>query len=119
MQLFLSSYEYADFAQPRKVLRFQRVQISGRKGLAIDVDIPVDGNKYGNSEKELRQLFLLNRIDEDAFDSFKKFPVDVFVLIKKGSGAQELESVELNELKNIAWACLYNNEKDAIKHKFK
>lgn len=119
MELFISSYDYMDFVKPRKILRFQHIQISGRKGLIVDVDVPLDGIKYGRQEKELHQLILLNRVDEHAFDSLKKFPIDVFVLIEKESGNREQNPIEVRELKNIAWACLYNNEKDAAKHKFK
>lgn len=119
MQLFLSSYDYAEFSPTRKIMQFRLIRIDGRNALVVEVDLPVDGSKYGCQQKEIHQLFLLNRIDEKAFDSFKRFPIDVFVLIEKREGFKDQNSIELNELDNIAWACLYNKEKDAISHKIK
>lgn len=115
MKLYLSSYEYNDFEIPRKVLQYQKTKLDDRNALVIEVDKPLIGQKYGLLDKYVTKFYLINRIDEDAFEKLNKFPIDVHVLIVKSP--ETVNPFSLSELQNIAWACLYDNEKDAISHR--
>ena len=115
MKLYLSSYEYSDFEIPRKVLRYQRIKLDDRNALIIEVEKPLTGQKYGLLGNDITKFYLINRFDENAFDMLNKFPIDVYVLIVKNPEA--INTSSLSELQNIAWACLYDNEKDAINHR--
>ena len=115
MALYISSYEYEDFAIPRRVLHYRKIKINDRNCLIIEVDKPLIGQKYGLSNYDVNVLYLINRVDECAFDTLSKFPIDVYVLIAKTS--QIVNPILLTELQNIAWACLYDNEVDAYEHR--
>ena len=115
MKLYLSSYEYKDFDMPRGVLHYQKTIIDGRNCLIIKVDKILIGQKYGLKNVDIDTFYLINRVDEYAFDTLNLFPIDVFVLIPVMPEVTNPSS--LLELQNIAWACLYDNEKDAYEHK--
>ena len=115
MKLYLSSYEYNDFEIPREVLQYQRKKLDDRNVLIIEVDKPLIGQKYGLLDNDISKFYLVNRVDENAFDNLNKFPIDVHVLIIKKT--ETINPSSLSELQNIAWACLYDNEKDAINHR--
>lgn len=115
MKLYLSSYEYNDFEIPRKVLQYQKTKLNDRNALIIEVDKPLIGQKYGLLVKGVTKFYLINRVNEDAFEKLNKFPIDVHVLIVKSP--ETVNPSSLSELQNIAWACLYDNEKDAISHR--
>jgi len=114
MKLYISSYEYEDFATPRRVLHYQKMKINDRNCLIIEVDNPLVGQKYGLL-CDVDTLYLINRVDEHAFDTLNKFPIDVHVLIAKTT--KITSPISLSELQNIAWACLYDNEADAYEHR--
>lgn len=115
MKLYLSSYEYNDFDTPRKVLSFYKSIVENRNVLIIEVDLPLIGQKYGLLDKDVSKFYLINRVNENAFDTFQKFPIDVHVLIPKS--VNNLSPSTFSELQNIAWACLYDNIEDAKNHK--
>lgn len=115
MELYLSSYEYNDFEIPRKVTHFQKTKLSDRNVLIVEVDQPLIGQKYGLLGNDITKFYLVNRVDENAFEKLNKFPIDVHVLIIGNSEIVYPSSLE--ELQNIAWACLYDNKKDAKKHR--
>lgn len=115
MKLYLSSYEYSDFEMPRKVLQYQRTKLDDRNALVIEVDKPLIGQKYGLLGNDITKFYLVNRVDENAFNKLNKFPIDVHVLIVKNP--ETINPSSKSELQNIAWACLYDNEKDAINHR--
>jgi hypothetical protein len=115
MKLFLSSYEYEDFATPRSVLQYRKTKIDDRNCLVVEVDKPLIGQKYGFLDCDVNTFYLVNRIDDSAFDTLNKFPIDVYVLIAKTP--QIVNPISLTELQNIAWACLYDNEIDAFEHR--
>ena len=115
MKLFLSSYEYETFENPREILLFRKEIIDNRNILVVEVDRPIIGQKYGLLDNDIQTLYLVNRINEDAFDKFNLFPIDVHVLIPKS--INKLKPSSLSDMQNIAWACLYDNEKDARDHK--
>jgi hypothetical protein len=117
MNLYLSSYEYNDFAVPRKIIHFQKIILSNKNVLSIEVKEPLIGQKYGLLDTSITKLYLVNRFDEQAFDQLNNFPIDVYVLIMRN--IKDIEPVNLQDLQNIAWACLYNNERDAKKHKIR
>lgn len=112
MNLYLSSYEYNDFKISRKVLQYKKTKLDGRNTLIVEVDKPLIGQKYGLLDKDVTKFYLVNRFNEDAFDKLNQFPIDVYVLIVKNY--ETINPSSLSELQNIAWACLYDNEKDAL-----
>ncbi len=115
MKIYLSSYEYDDFVLPKVVLQYQKAIIDGRNVLIVEVDRPLIGQKYNLLDEEIAKFYLINRVDENAFNKLDNFPIDVHVLIKKRK--EIINPHSLSELQNIAWACLYNNLKDAEEHK--
>jgi hypothetical protein len=114
MNLYLSSYEYEEFDIPRKVLHFERLQLDNRDVLAVEVKQPLNGQKYGLLGEEITMIFLVNRVDERAFISLNRFPIDVHILIIKS--LKTFLPHSMDELQNIAWGCLYDNELDAKNH---
>ena len=117
MTLFLSSYEYVEFEMAREIRNFRKEKINNRNTLVIEIDKPIIGQKYGFFDKDIYTLYLINRVDENSFDRLDSFPIDVYVLISKNP--EVIIPKNLSEMQNIAWACLYNSKKDAIKHKIK
>jgi len=87
-----------------------------RKCLIVEVDRPVLGQenvKYGLTHcRDVNTLYLVNRHDENAFDKLNKFPIHVHVCIKNSVENSNITS--LSELFHLAWACLYDNEDDAM-----
>ncbi|MBM9502565.1 hypothetical protein JWG44_20125 [Leptospira sp. 201903071] len=115
LNLYLSSYDYDEFAKPRKILQYQKEKFSGRNILIVDVDTPVIGQTYGFGGNEISRLYLINRVNENAFDQLNQFPIDVHILIVKKLAV--LPPSSISELQSIAWGCLYDNEREA--HSFK
>jgi hypothetical protein len=115
MELYISSYEYEDFAIPRRILHYRKTKIDNRNCLIIETDKPLIGQKYGLLNCDIDIFYLINRVDEYAFDTLNQFPIDVYILILKT--AEIINPISLSELQNIAWACLYNNEADAYEHR--
>ena len=118
-ELFISSYEYEDFAIPRRVLHYRKTMIKGkdcfRKCLIVETDYPLFGQDYGLQNHTVNTFYLINRVDENAFDKLNLFPIDVHVLIVKM--AEHANPLSISELQNIAWACLYDNETDAYEYR--
>lgn len=117
MKLYLSSYEYDSFEIPREILQFRKETIDNRSKLVVEVDKPIIGQKYGLLGYDIQTLYLVNKVNEHAFDKFDSFPIDVHVLIPKNS--EKLIPTSLSDMQSIAWACLYDNEEDAKNHKIK
>ena len=115
MQLYLSSYEFSDFEISRKVTHFQRMKLDDRNVLKIEVESPLIGQKYGLFGNDIAIFYLVNRVDENAFVKLSKFPIDVHVLIVANPEINNPSSLE--ELQNIAWACLDDNKDDAKNHR--
>ena len=115
MQLYLSSYEYELFRNPRKILHYRKEIIDNRNILIVEVDQLIIGQKFGLLDTDISTLYLINRFNEQAFDNLESFPIDVHVLIPKSS--RNLLPSSLSDMQNIAWACLYDNIQDAEKHK--
>ena len=114
-QLYISSCEYKDFATPRRVLCYQKAKIDNRNCLIIEVDKPLIGQKYNLKDYDPDVFYLINRHDENAFDKLNVFPIHVHVLIVKTY--VKLIPSSLDDLQHIAWACLYDNEEEAYKHR--
>lgn len=115
MKLYLSSYEYESFEIPREILHFRKETIDNRNALVVEVDKPIIGQKYGLLGNDIQTLYLVNRVNENAFDKLDSFPIDVHVLIPKSS--ENHVPTTIADMQNIAWACLYDNEEDAKNHK--
>jgi hypothetical protein len=115
MKLYISSYEYNDFEKPREILCYQKIKLNNKNCMVVKVNQPLNGQKYGLLGDDIIVFYLINRFDEQAFDKLDKFPIDVYVLIRKENNVVDISS--LSELQNIAWACLYDNEKDAKDHR--
>jgi hypothetical protein len=71
----------------------------------VETERPLLGQKYGRGDQNIFIFYLINRINENAFDALSSFPIDVHVLITKDQGMKVPSS--LSDLENIAWACLY------------
>ncbi|HEY9003265.1 MAG TPA: hypothetical protein VIM89_18050 [Mucilaginibacter sp.] len=112
--MYISSYDYYSFHTPRKILNCDKITIENKKVLVVEVEPPVLGQQYG-LPSDISTLFLINRFNENGFDHLDKFPIDVYVLISNDSNKHSPSS--LADLRNIVWACLYDNEKDARLHK--
>jgi hypothetical protein len=117
MKLYISSYEYETFEKSREILSFQNMIIENRNILVVKVDTPIIGQKYGLGGIDIQTVYLLPRFIEDPFNKLDIFPIDVCVLIP--ISVKNLVPKSLSDLQNIAWACLYNNKKDAKNHKIK
>lgn len=114
MKLYISSYEYQDFDKPRKIIRYQKTELSSRNTLIVEVEEPLIGQKYGLLDYDVTTFYLINRVNEHAFDHLNRFPIDVYVLIIKNNMDRHI--VSLDQLQNIAWACLYDNLHDTLVH---
>lgn len=115
MKLYLSSYEYPDFDIPREILEYRKIVIGDRHCLSVSVDNPVLGQKYGSTQ-DVNELYLINRFDETAFDRLRGFPIEVYVLIARNPS---IEVSSIDDLENIAWACIYDDPQDARQHKLR
>jgi hypothetical protein len=115
MTLYLLSYEYPDFDIPRTVNHFERMQLDGREVLVIEVEQPLIGQKYGWFDKDITTFYLVNRFEEGAFERLQQFPIEVQVYVMKSSTATLPHS--LDELQQIAWACLFDHEGEARNHR--
>jgi hypothetical protein len=111
MKMYISSNDYYNFKKPREILNYHKIAINNRNVLVVEVNEPLIGQKYGLSG-DISTLYLINRFDEYAFDKLNKFPIDVHVFIVKKDETRLPSS--LTEMQNIAWACLYDNEEDAV-----
>lgn len=115
MNLFLTSDDYLDFQIVRKIIDYQKIVIGNRKVLKVEVDKFLIGQKYNLGDYDPDVFYLINKYDEDAFDKLNKFPIHVHVLIPKTLA--KLTLVSLDELQNIAWASIYDNEADAYERR--
>jgi hypothetical protein len=115
MELFISSDEYSDFSIPRNISQVRRLSIGDRKAIEIKVDHPLIGQKYDLLDFDPSTFYLINRIDEDAFDQLNNFPINVHILIVKHKSVAEPLSID--ELQHIAWGNLYDNFEDAKNYK--
>jgi hypothetical protein len=114
MQLYISSYEYSDLSTPNRIVKYFRTNIENRKVLIVDIENPINGQKYGLLDQPISQLFLVNRFNEHSFEKLNKFPIDVHVFI---SLRKDVKNIQFSNLEHVAWATLYNNIKDAKSHK--
>ncbi len=115
MKFYLSSCEYPDFDIPREVIQYNKIRLDNRNLLIIEVDKHLIGQKYGLANANITKFYLVNRIDENAFEKLNKFPIDVHIMIVKNNTI--INPASLKELQNIAWGCIYNNKKDAMDHR--
>src|SRR6185369_593437 len=115
MELYLSSNDYKSFEVPRRVTDYKKIKLGTRNVLQIEVAEPLIGQSYGFGGTDITTFYLVNRFDESAFEKLNEFPIDVHVLIVKNPETKKPSSFD--ELRNIAWACLYDNAKDAKYHK--
>ena len=114
MTLFLISDDYFDFSIVRKIIDYQKIIIDNRNVLKIKVNEPLIGQKYNLGDYDPDVFYLINRHDENAFDKFNAFPIAVHVLIAKTSS--KLTPIDLEELRHIAWACLFDTETAAYEY---
>ncbi|MBI9090104.1 MAG: hypothetical protein JEZ12_12890 [Desulfobacterium sp.] len=110
--MYLSSYEYEEFEKPRKIVSLTKLKIEGRVAFRVLVDIPVFGQDYGLGGVDVDTLYIVGRFED--IEELNSFPFEVHVLIPKMIGSDTFNS--LDQLQNIGWASVYDNEKDAIEH---
>ncbi len=118
MKLYLSSDEYNDFSEVKEILTSSKLIFDYRTVIVIEVDKPLIGQKYDWGSKDITKLYITNRFKQDIglWENFNKFPVYINVLIPKNP--ENINPISFLELKNIAWACIYDNEQDAKNHAF-
>jgi hypothetical protein len=116
MNLYLSSEEYLDFKEVRKILDLRKIEIEERHLILVRISPPLIGQKYSRRGDNIETVYLTNKFIEDieSIKKLNKFPLNVLVLMPK---SLEIIPSSLREFDNIAWACLYNNEKDARDYK--
>lgn len=114
--LFLSSYEYESFSIPRTIHGYRWDTVEGRDCLVCEVDVPINGLKYGSNEASIRVLYLLTRFSDDVrtFKRLTGFPIEVLVLIPKNSKLER--PLSLAQFRNIVSATLYDRKTDAETH---
>lgn len=112
MKLFLSSSENVGFLTQREIISYERNRLENRNVLIVKVDIPLkrDGRYYGKLGDKIDIFYLINRIDERAFDKLDCFPINVYVCLPKNI---DEEIISIKQLENIAWADIYDNFEDA------
>ncbi|MBA3828984.1 MAG: hypothetical protein H0X33_08615 [Taibaiella sp.] len=115
MELYISSDDFTEFFIPRKVLSYYKTKIETRNVLVIQVDRGVIGQKFGLRDYDPDIFYLVNRVDVTLFEHLNRFPIDVHVLIIKKLTTNPI--ISFDQLQNIVWACLYDNEVDAINHR--
>jgi hypothetical protein len=116
MSLYLSSEEYVDFKEVRKIVEHKNVIIEHRNVIIAKITPPLIGQKYGWGKDDIDTIYLTNKFVEDveSIKTLDKMPLNVIVLIPK---AQNITPTSLAEFDNIAWSCLYDNKEDAKEYK--
>lgn len=99
-------------------MRYSKLVIEKRSVIKMEIDDPLIGQKYGWPTKEIRVLFVTNRFKEDVnyWEGLNSFPIYVRVLIP--IKVENSNPISFSDLREIAWACIYNNEEDAKNHTF-
>ena len=110
--MYLSSYEYEEFNNPRMIIKLDKLKIENRIVFKVIVDIFIFGQKYGLGGIKINTLYLIGRFENS--EDINSFPFEVHVLIPKESNYDTIDS--LSQFQNIGWASLYNNKKDASEH---
>lgn len=114
MKLYLSSYEYEIFENPREITQIKKVYIDKKSVLIVEINEPILGQKFGLGGTLIHTLYLVNRFKDSSFDNFNKFPIDVHVFIPITN--EIIIPTTFIDMQNIAWACIYNNKLDAMNH---
>ena len=83
MELYLSSDEYKDFKEVRKILEYHKIVIDDRNLLIVKVDIPLIGQKYGWGAKDIGTLYITNRFidDRSLLEKLDKFPIHIHICL--------------------------------------
>jgi len=108
MNLFLTSDDYYDFSIIRKIIDYHKIVLDNKNVLQIKVNEPLIGQKYNLGSYDPDVFYLISRHDENALNTLNTFPIPVHVLIPKTT--TKLEPIILDDLQQIAWASLYDDE---------
>lgn len=111
MNLFLMSDDYLDFKIIRNVLKYEHIKIDNLGVLKIETHIPIIGQSYNLGDFDPNVFYLTNRYNNNYLDKLKQFPIAVRVYIVKDK--QMTSPLTFNDLQQIAWASLYDNQIDA------
>ncbi len=111
--MYISSYEYDEFKNPRKIVSSNKIEFEGRVVFKVIVDTPIFGQDYGLGGAYISELYLVGRFEE--LKELNSFPFEVHVFIPKSDQFNSINS--LSQLQNIGWASVYDNERDAAEHK--
>lgn len=106
-ELYLSSTDTIDFEIPRRITELRHLVIDERPVLEVRLDRPVCIFDQEPSEIVTDRLYLTNRHvgGEEKIERLDTFPIEVYVLTPKHSTA---DPTQLDDLRNIAWATLYD-----------
>lgn len=111
MNLFLMSDDYLDFKIIRNVLKYEHIKIDNLGVLKIETHIPIIGQSYNLGDFDPNVFYLTNRYNNNYLDKLKQFLIAVRVYIVKDK--QMTSPLTFNDLQQIAWASLYDNQIDA------
>lgn len=113
MELYIVSGDCIDFEKPIKILRFDKIDILGRKCLFIEIEKPIDYSDYGISGP-ISKFILVDRFSYNRLGDLNEFPIEVHVFIPKDEINPKQGFNKWSELFNAAWANIYDNYEKAL-----
>jgi len=116
MSFYISSTDYYEFEEPRKIIKYEKHVLNGLHCLIAWIDPPVLGQNYGWGERNIDKVILVPRFEEDALQQLKDFPIEVHVFVPADLSNPE-QVRPWKEMKNIGWVRLYKRFQDARQHK--
>lgn len=108
---YLASSEGHMVGGPRMCFRVKRVRYGNRDDcLLVQLKPPLDGRNYGMVGKEIDQIVLATRFNGDTLFPPSRWPLEVYVLRFAVDNEENLDAFENQQLINIAWGELYQNQ---------
>ena len=105
--LFLRSTDYALLEAPKQCFDLEPTEAHGHYGLWVKVDVPIIGQAFGFGEKDIYDLLLVARFDDNELRALNRFPTHVHVFLPTEPGNRALIR-PWRDMNNIGWACLYD-----------
>ena len=110
-KLYLTSSDYLSFNLIREVIEYERIFLDKKEVLVVTVHEPLIGQNYGFGSEDISKFYLICRYPESSFE-LESYPIHVHVCIPK---EPKKKPSKISDLKNIAWASLFDNKEDAGK----
>lgn len=120
MAIYLSSRDSFAFDGVRTIVVHKQKEIEGVKFLHVEVDVPVAGQDFNLGNQAISTFYLANRFEpknQDDIGLLTAFPIHVHVYASTDPAMSNFNHLHLSQLKNLAWATLYDNEDDAKHHR--